>query len=132
MEILQPPGWPRPKGYANGIAAKGRLVFVAGQIGWTPDGKFPHADLAGQVRLALQNTVAVLRAGGAGPEHVVRMTWYVTDKREYAASQAAIGEAYREVMGRNFPAMALLVVSALLEDQAKVEIETTAVVPDHA
>lgn len=130
MEILQPPGWPRPKGYANGIAARGRLVFVAGQIGWTPDGKFPTDDLAGQIRLALQNTVAVLRAGGAGPEHVVRMTWYVTDKRAYVAQAKEIGEAYREVMGKNYPAMALLVVSGLLEDRAKVEIETTAVVPE--
>ncbi len=130
MEILQPPGWPRPKGYANGISARGRLVFVAGQIGWTPDGKIPTDDLAGQARLALQNTVAVLRAGGAGPEHVVRMTWYVTDKRAYVAQAKEIGEAYREVMGNNYPAMALLVVSGLLEDRAKVEIETTAVVPD--
>jgi len=129
MEILQPPGWPRPKGYAHGIAARGRLVFVAGQVGWTPDGKFPSDDLVAQLRLALQNTVAVLRAGNAGPEHVVRMTWYVTDKRDYVARAAEVGAVYREVMGKNYPAMALVVVSGLLEDRAKIEIETTAVVP---
>lgn len=130
MEILQPPGWPRPKGYSNGISAKGRLVFVAGQVGWTSDGKFPSDDLVAQLRLALQNTVAVLRAGGAGPEHVVRMTWYVTDKRDYVARATEVGATYREVMGKNFPTMALVVVSGLLEDRAKIEIETTAVVPE--
>ena len=129
METLQPPGWPRPRGYANGIAADGRLVFVAGQIGWDATGAFPAADLAGQVRQALRNVVAVLAEAGAGPEHVARMTWYVTDRDAYVADPAALGEAYREVMGRHFPAMSVVQVAALVEPQAKVEIEATAVVP---
>jgi enamine deaminase RidA (YjgF/YER057c/UK114 family) len=127
--ILQPPGWPRPKGYANGVAAEGRLVFVAGQIGWTPDGVFETDELVGQVRQALRNTLAVLAEGGAGPQHVVRMTWYITDKRDYLARQAEIGQVYRALMGACFPAMAMVEVSALIEDRARVEIETTAVVP---
>src|SRR5688500_9393300 len=129
MRRLQPPGWPRPRGYANGIEASGRLVFVAGQIGWDPDGAFPSADLPGQVRQTLANVVAVLAEAGAGPEHVVRLTWYVTDREEYLASVKEIGAAYREVMGRHFPAMAVVAVSGLVEGQAKVEIEATAVVP---
>jgi enamine deaminase RidA (YjgF/YER057c/UK114 family) len=129
METLQPPGWPRPRGYANGIAAEGRLVFVAGQIGWDETGAFPAQDMAGQVRQALRNVVAVLAEAGAGPEHVVRLTWYVTDREAYLADPAGIGQAYRDVMGRHFPAMAVVVVSALLERSAKVEIEATAVVP---
>ncbi len=129
METLQPPGWPRPRGYANGIAAEGRLVFVAGQIGWDETGAFPAEDMAGQVRQALRNVVAVLAEAGAGPEHVARMTWYVTDRDAYLADPAGIGGAYRDVMGRHFPAMAVVVVSALLERSAKVEIEATAVVP---
>jgi enamine deaminase RidA (YjgF/YER057c/UK114 family) len=129
METLQPPGWPRPRGYANGIAAEGRLVFVAGQIGWDETGAFPAADLAGQVRQALRNVVAVLAEAGAGPEHVARMTWYVTDRDAYVADPAALGDAYREVMGRHFPAMSVVQVAALVEPQAKVEIEATAVVP---
>jgi enamine deaminase RidA (YjgF/YER057c/UK114 family) len=129
METLQPPGWPRPRGYANGIAAEGRLVFVAGQIGWDETGAFPAEDMAGQVRQTLRNVVAVLAEAGAGPEHVVRLTWYVTDREAYLADPAGVGRAYRDVMGRHFPAMAVVVVSALLERSAKVEIEATAVVP---
>jgi enamine deaminase RidA (YjgF/YER057c/UK114 family) len=130
VQRLQPPGWPEPRGYANGIAAEGRLVFVAGQIGWNETGAFPSEDLAGQVRRALSNVVAVLAEAGAGPEHVVRLTWYITDRDEYLASQTEIGAAYREVMGRHFPAMAVVIAAGLVEEQAKVEIEATAVVPD--
>jgi enamine deaminase RidA (YjgF/YER057c/UK114 family) len=129
METLQPPGWPRPRGYANGVAAEGRLVFVAGQIGWDESGSFPAEDMAGQVRQTLRNVVAVLAEAGAGPEHVVRLTWYVTDREAYLADPAGIGRAYRDVMGKHFPVMAVVVVSALLERSAKVEIEATAVVP---
>jgi enamine deaminase RidA (YjgF/YER057c/UK114 family) len=129
METLQPPGWPRPRGYANGVAAEGRLVFVAGQIGWDATGSFPAEDMAGQVRQTLRNVVAVLAETGAGPEHVTRLTWYVTDREAYLADPAGIGQAYRDVMGKHFPAMAVVVVSALLEPSAKVEIEATAVVP---
>jgi enamine deaminase RidA (YjgF/YER057c/UK114 family) len=129
VRALQPPGWPRARGYAHGIEASGRLVFTAGQIGWAPDGSFPAADLAGQVRVALENVLAVLAEAGAGPEHVVRLTWYVTDREEYRASQKEIGAAYREVMGRHFPAMAVVAVAGLVEAAAKVEIEATAVVP---
>ena len=132
MRALQPPGWPRPKGYANGIEARGRLVFVAGQIGWDETGAFPDADLAGQVRRALSNVLAVLAEAGAGPEHVARLTWYVTDRDEYLDSLREIGAAYRDVMGRHFPAMAVVAVSGLIEASAKVEIEATAVVPDGA
>ena len=130
MRALQPPGWPRPKGYVNGIEARGRLVFVAGQIGWDESGAFPSGDLAGQVRQVLANVVAVLAEAGAGPEHVVRLTWYVTDRDEYLASLKEIGAAYREVMGRAYPAMAVVAVAGLVEASAKVEIEATAVVPD--
>ncbi len=130
MQMLQPPGWPRPKGYSNGIAAKGRLVFVAGQVGWGPDEKFATDDLAGQVRQALRNVVAILAEGGAGPEHIVRMNWYVADAAEYNASLAGIGAAYREIVGRHFPAMTALQVAGFVERGAKVEIEVTAVVPD--
>ena len=128
MRALQPPGWPRPRGYANGIEASGRLVFTAGQIGWDATGAFPSDDLPGQVRQTLSNVVAVLAEAGAGPEHVVRLTWYVTDREEYLASVKEIGAAYREVMGRHYPAMAVVAVSGLVEAQAKVEIEATAVV----
>jgi enamine deaminase RidA (YjgF/YER057c/UK114 family) len=130
MRTLQPPGWARPRGYSNGIEARGRLVFVAGQIGWNETGAFPSEDLAGQVRRALSNVVAVLAEAGAGPEHVVRLTWYITDRDEYLASQTEIGAAYREVMGRHFPAMAVVIAAGLVEEQAKVEIEATAVVPE--
>jgi len=129
MTILQPPGWPRPKGFACGVAAEGRSVHVSGQIGWDEHGRFAAQDVAGQVRQALRNVVTILAEAGALPDHVVRLTWYVTDKREYLAAQREIGEAYREVMGRHFPAMSVVAVAALLEDEAKVEIEATAVVP---
>jgi enamine deaminase RidA (YjgF/YER057c/UK114 family) len=130
-EIFLPEGWAKPSGYANGIAATGRLVFVAGQIGWNPvTGEFETDDFAAQTGQALRNVAAVLDAAGAGPEHVVRMTWYVTDKAAYLASRREIGSAWREVMGRHYPAMAVVVVSALIEDRARVEIEATAVVPE--
>lgn len=129
-QILQPPGWPRPKGYANGVAASGRLVFTAGIIGWDADERFPSADLAGQFRQVALNTLAVLAEAGAGPEHIVRMTWYVTSREEYLASAREIGAVYRELIGRNFPAMAVVEVAALVEPEAKIEIETTAVVPE--
>jgi enamine deaminase RidA (YjgF/YER057c/UK114 family) len=130
-EILLPEGWAKPIGYANGIAARGRQVFVAGQIGWNPaTGQFETDDFAAQTEQALKNIAAVLRAAGAGPEHVVRMTWYITDKSAYLAARREIGRAWREVLGRVYPAMAVVVVSALIEDRAKVEIEATAVVPE--
>lgn len=128
--ILQPDGWPRPKGYSNGIEARGRLVFVAGTIGWDAAGRFPRTDLAGQVRIALENTLAILNEAGAGPEHVVRQTWYVTSRAEYLQSVREIGATWRELMGKNFPAMAVVEVTALMEADAKVEIESTAVIPD--
>ena len=127
MRALEPPGWPRARGYAHGIEASGRLVFTAGQIGWDPSGSFA-SDFAGQVRQALENVVAVLAEAGAGPEHVVRLTWYVTSREEYLGAQKEIGAAYRDVMGRHFPAMAVVIVAGLVEAQAKVEIEATAVV----
>ena len=130
MEILQPPGWKRPKGYSNGIAASGRMVFVAGQIGWNADERIESDDFAEQFRRALANIVAVLAEADAGPEHIVRMTMYFTDKREYLDRLAEVGAAYRETIGRNYPAMAAVEVSALMEDRAKVEIEATAVVPE--
>ncbi len=126
-EILQPPGWPRPRGYVNGIAAEGRLVFVAGQIGWDAAGRFPGSDLVAQTRQALANVLAVLREAGCGPEHLVRMTWYVTDIAAYRRSGKALGEVYREIVGRHFPAMTLVAVSSLVEPEAVVEIEATAV-----
>ncbi|MCS7102142.1 MAG: RidA family protein [Burkholderiaceae bacterium] len=130
MQILQPPGWPRPRGYANGVAARGRLVFVAGMVGWDAEEKFRSADLADQARQALANVVAVLRQAGAGPQHIVRMTWYVTDKREYLAAAPRIGQAFREIIGHYGIAMTAVEVAALMADEAKVEIEATAVVPD--
>ena len=132
MDILNPAGWKRPKGYSNAVAASGRHICVAGQIGWNAQEEFETDDLAGQVRQALRNIVAVLAEGGAGPEHVARMTWYVRDKREYLAAERDIGRAYREVMGRNYPAMTLVQVADLLEDRARVEIEVTAIVPHPA
>ena len=128
--LLQPPRWPRPKGYANGVKVRGQMVFVAGMIGWDADGNFPAADLAGQVRQALLNVRAVLDEAGARPEHIVRMTWYVTDKREYLSEARAIGAAFREVIGSFNAAMTAVEVKALIEDRAKVEIEVTAVIPD--
>jgi enamine deaminase RidA (YjgF/YER057c/UK114 family) len=129
MRPLQPPGWPRPRGYANGIEAAGRQVFVAGQIGWDATGAFPHADLPGQVGQALRNVLAVLAEAGAGPEHVVRLTWFITDREAYLSAPKEIGDAYRAAMGRHFPAMSVVQVAGLIEPQALVEIEATAVVP---
>ena len=129
-KILQPEGWPRPKGYANGIAATGRMVFTAGVVGWTAEEKFAAKDLAGQFRQALINTRAILAEGGAEPADIVRMTCYVTDKQEYLAAAKEIGAAWREVLGKVFPCMALVQVVALVEDEAKIEIETTAVVDE--
>ncbi|MCC7411274.1 MAG: RidA family protein [Gammaproteobacteria bacterium] len=129
MEILQPPGWPQPRGYANGTAAEGRLIFVAGQIGWDETCTFQSDDFAAQVRQALLNTVAVLKEAGAEPGHVTRMTWYITDKREYRSRLQDVGRAYREIMGTHYPAMAMVQVVALMAERAKVEIESTAVVP---
>ncbi|PQO98354.1 enamine deaminase RidA [Massilia phosphatilytica] len=130
MEILQPPGWPRPRGYANGIAARGRLVFVSGMIGWNADGQFDSDDFTAQAGQALRNVVAVLREADARPEHIVRMTWYVVDRREYLAAGSALGAVYREIVGAHYPAMTAVEVRALIEDRARVEIEVTAVVPD--
>jgi enamine deaminase RidA (YjgF/YER057c/UK114 family) len=129
-QVLQPPGWARPKGYANGVAVRGRQVYVAGMIGWDGQGQFHTDDLAGQVRQALHNVVAVLTEAGAKPEHIVRMTWYVTDKREYLRESREIGAIYRAVIGNFNVAMTAVQVAALIEDRAKVEIEVTAVVPD--
>lgn len=129
-QILQPPGWPRPKGYSNGIAASGRFVFTAGIIGWDEQEAFPYKDIAGQFRQALLNVRAILAEAGAAPADIVRVTCYVTDKREYIAARAAIGEAWRDVFGKVFPCMAVVEVSALVEDEAKVEMEITAVVPE--
>ena len=130
MDVLQPVGWARPRGYANGIAVRGTLVFVAGQIGWNGHEQFETDDFADQVHQALLNVVAVLAVAGARPEHLTRLTWYVTDKREYLAALREIGRAYREVIGPHYPTMTLVEVAALLEDRAKVEIEATAVVPE--
>ena len=130
MQILRPKDWPAPVGYSYGIASRGRQVFVAGLIGLDAQGRIAAADFAGQAKQALQNVVAVLAEAGARPEHITRMTWYVTDKREYLAASKALGAAYREVIGRHYPAMAAVEVKGLIEDQAKVEIEVTAVVPD--
>jgi enamine deaminase RidA (YjgF/YER057c/UK114 family) len=130
MQVLLPAGWPRPKGYANGIVAKGRQVFVAGMIGWDAQGVFPSDDFAAQARQALQNIVDVLREADAKPEHIVRMTWYVTDKREYLAAGREVGRAFREIIGSYNAAMTAVEVKALIEDRAKVEIEATAVIAD--
>jgi len=128
---LNPKSWAQPKGYANGIAARGTLIFVAGQIGWNgASASFETDDFVGQAKQALVNIVAVLAEGGARPEHIVRLTWYVTDKQEYLSRLSEMGKAYRDVIGRHYPTMALVEVRALVEDRAKVEIEATAVVPD--
>jgi len=129
MKTLNPAEWAKPKGYANGIAAEGRMIFVAGQIGWTAEARFESDDLVDQTRQALRNIVRVLAEAGARPEHIVRLTWYVTDKRDYMARNADLGKVYREILGRHYPAMTLVQVAALLEDRAKVEIEATAVLP---
>lgn len=131
MEFLQPPGWVRPRGYANGVAASGRTVCVSGMIGWDAQGRFQTDDFAGQVRQALINVVAVLAQAGARPEHIARMTWYVLDKAEYLGAHAEVGQAYREVIGRHFPAMSAVQVAGLMEARARVEIEVTAIVPEH-
>ncbi len=131
MTILQPPGWARPKGFSNGIAVKGgTTVYIAGQIGWTGEGVWEAKDLGGQFRQTLKNTLAVLAEAGGRPEHIVRMTWYVLDKQEYLAAIKEVGAAYRELIGRHYPTMAVVQVGALVEDLARLEIETTAVVPD--
>ena len=130
MRILQPPGWARAKGFANGIAASGRLVFIAGQIGWTGEGKWQAHDFAGQFRQALKNILEVLAEAKGRPEHIVRLTWYVLDKREYLSSLKEVGAAYRELMGKHYPTMAVVQVGGLVENEARLEIEATAVVPE--
>ena len=129
-EALLPEGWPRPKGYANGVAARGRQIYIAGQVGWDPSGVFETDDFAAQAKQALLNIAAVLHTAGAKPEHIVRMTWYVTSKREYLAAGREIGKAYREIIGFYDIAMTAVEVTALIEDRAKLEIEVTAVIPD--
>jgi enamine deaminase RidA (YjgF/YER057c/UK114 family) len=131
-QTLQPPAWARPKGFANGIAATGRLVFIAGQVGWTGQGEWKERSFAGQFRQALQNIIAVLEEANGKPEHLVRLTWYVLDKKEYLASLKEVGAAYRELMGRHYPTMAVVQVSGLVEDEARLEIEATAVIPETA
>ncbi|MGK5067153.1 RidA family protein [Janthinobacterium sp. RT4P48] len=130
MQVLQPAGWARPRGYANGVAASGRTVYVSGMIGWDAQGEFHTDDFAGQVRQALLNIVAVLAEAGALPEHIVRMTWYVLDKKEYVAAYPQIGLAYKEIIGKHYPSMTAVQVAGLIEDRARVEIEVTAVLPD--
>jgi len=130
MRLLQPGGWKPSVGYSNGIAARGRFVFVGGQIGWNRQAQFETDDLVGQVRQTLQNVIAVLAEAGGGPQHITSMTWYLIDKHDYLARQKEIGKAYRETIGRHFPAMAAVQVAALIEDRAKVEIQATAVIPD--
>ena len=125
-----PEGWHRPKGYSNAVIAQGRQIYVAGQVGWDSEERFNSDDITKQAAQALRNVVAVLEAAGAGPEHIVRMTWYVTDKAAYIAGHKEIGQAYREIIGRNFPAMTAVEVTALVEDRAKVEVECTAVVDE--
>jgi enamine deaminase RidA (YjgF/YER057c/UK114 family) len=129
-KLLQPPGWAPPKGYANGVAARGTMVFVGGQVGWNAQQEFVSDDFIEQTGQALRNIAEILREGGAGPEHMVRMTWYVTDRDEYNRRLGELGPVYRDAMGRNFPAMTCVQVAALVEERAKVEIEVTAVVPD--
>ena len=129
LRAVNPPGWARPKGYSNGIAAAGRTIAVSGMIGWDAERRLVAADIAGQVRQALQNIVDVLALAGGKPEHIVRMNWYFVDKYEYLNASTQIGEVYRELMGRHYPAMTALQVAALLEDGARIEIEATAVVP---
>ena len=130
MKFLQPSGWVQARGYANGVAARGTQVFVGGQIGWNAQQQFETDDFITQTAQALRNIVAVLNEAGAGPEHMVRMTWYIVDRVEYNARLKELGQVYREVMGRNFPAMTCVQVAALVEARAKVEIEVTAVLPD--
>jgi enamine deaminase RidA (YjgF/YER057c/UK114 family) len=129
-KLLQPPGWAPPKGYANGVAARGTMIFVGGQVGWDAQQQFVSDDFIAQAGQALRNIAEILREAGAGPEHMVRMTWYVTDRDEYNRRLAELGPVYRDAMGRNFPAMTAVQVAGLVEARAKVEIEVTAVVPD--
>ncbi|MGH8708412.1 MAG: RidA family protein [Burkholderiales bacterium] len=129
MQILQPPGWARARGFSNGIACKGTLVFIAGQVGWTGEGKWEARDFAGQFRQALKNILEVLAQAKGKPEHIVRLTWYVLDRQEYLNSLKAVGEAYRSLMGRHYPTMAVVEVSGLVESEARLEIEATAVLP---
>ncbi|HYX53405.1 MAG TPA: RidA family protein [Candidatus Limnocylindrales bacterium] len=130
MKILQPPDWPRPKGYSNGISARGQLVFVSGIVGWNQQGEFVAMDFAGQVDQALQNIVAILKEANARPEHIVRITWYVLDKNEYMGSTQEIGTSYRTIIGKHYPAMTVVQVAGLVEENARVEIEVTAVIPE--
>jgi len=130
MQILQPPTWAKPRGYSNGVAASGRIVFVAGQVGWNASGQFDTGDFVSQARQALANIVAVLAEAGGRPEHIARLTWYVVNKDEYLASYRELGRAYREVIGNHYPVMTAVQVVALVEDGARVEIEATAVIPD--
>jgi enamine deaminase RidA (YjgF/YER057c/UK114 family) len=130
MKILQPPSWARPRGFSNGVAAKGQMIFVSGMVGWDADGKFVSNGFVGQARQALKNIVEVLAEAKAKPEHITRMTWYVIDKKEYLAASKELGAAYREIIGGYYPAMTAVEVAGLIEDQAKVEIEVTAVIPD--
>jgi enamine deaminase RidA (YjgF/YER057c/UK114 family) len=130
MQILQPPTWVKPRGYSNGVAASGRTVFVAGQVGWNANGEFETSDFVAQARQALANIVAVLAEAGARPDHIARLTWYILDKHEYVASYRELGRAYREVIGNHYPAMTAVQVAGLVEDGAKVEIEATAVIPE--
>jgi enamine deaminase RidA (YjgF/YER057c/UK114 family) len=129
MQILQPPGWARARGFSNGIACKGTLVFIAGQVGWTGEGKWEAKDFAGQFKQTLQNILSVLKEANGRPEHIVRLTWYVLDRQEYLNSLKAVGAAYREVMGKHFPTMAVVQVGGLVEPEARLEIEATAVIP---
>jgi len=130
MKILQPPGWARAKGFSNGISAKGRLVFIAGQVGWTGQGEWQEKTFAGQFRQTLLNIISILKEDEGKPEHIVRLTWYVLDRQEYLDSLMAVGVAYRELMGRHYPAMAVVQVGGLIESEARLEIEATAVIPE--
>jgi len=130
MKILQPPSWARPRGFSNGVAAKGQMIFVSGTVGWDAENKFVSNEFVGQARQALKNIVEILAEAKAKPEHITRMTWYVIDKAEYLAASKELGAAYREVIGGHYPAMTAVEVAGLIEDQAKVEIEVTAVIPD--
>ncbi len=132
MRILQPPGWAQPKGFSNGISCQGRLVFIGGQIGWSGQGEWLERSFAGQFRQALKNILEILAQAGGKPEHLVRLTWYVLDRKEYLASLKELGAAYRELMGRHYPTMAVVQVSGLVEDAARLEIEATAVIPEEA
>ena len=130
MKILQPPSWARPRGFSNGVAAKGQMIFVSGMVGWDAEGKFVSNEFVGQARQALKNIVEILAEAKAKPEHITRITWYVIDKKEYLAASKELGAAYREIIGGHYPAMTAVEVSGLIEDQAKIEIEVTAVIPD--